>query len=267
MHTSSVNKTLFIAATHGDEPIGPALLERLADKDNLKSLYESVIGNPRALAQNKRFTKIDFNLAAPGDADSLIYEVARSGILVELFRQFDYIVDFHETRANNRIVLIIPRLCCESLALALSFDIEEILIWPSPALNAAARPLVQYAPFGVEIECGTKNSLGHTLNRLTKIVMAYLKNGVLKVEDNLILPPTEMEKKKFYLVYGRIEPYEVERINLKDHKEVDTGKEKFIALLFGKHQGLIGYKMRALDSREVLDMISFRKNTEENYDH
>lgn len=165
------------------------------------------------------------------------------------------IIDFHETKANGRIAIIIPRLCRQSLALALSLDIDEILIWP-PSLNATTGHLVQYVPFGVEIECGTKNSFERTLKNLAEVTIKFLRNGVSQVEDNLSLPLTKMEQKKFYLVYDKIEPHEVEGVDLQDFGEVDTGREKFITLLFGKHQGLIGYKMRALDSHEVLDIIT-----------
>lgn len=83
-------KILFIVGTHGDELIGPSLLEKLSNQHDVSALYKSVIGNPRALAQNKRFTEADLNRVAPGDANSSIYEVARAAELVGLFKQFDY---------------------------------------------------------------------------------------------------------------------------------------------------------------------------------
>ena len=249
-------KILFIAGTHGDEPIGSALLEKLSSKSDISALYESVVGNPRALAQHKRFTEVDLNRVAPGDIDSPIYEIRRADELVTLFKQSDYIIDFHETKANDRIIIIITRLSRESLALALAFNIDDILIWPSSSPNVNKGPLVRYAQFGIEIECGTKNSFEFTLMNLEKIVTKFLKNEVLRVNDNLSLPPTKMKQKKFYLVYGQIDPREVEGIDLQDFKQIDTGREKFTALLFGKHQGLNGYKMRALDSQDVCVMIS-----------
>lgn len=249
-------KILFVAGTHGDEPIGPALLEKLSSQRDLAALYESVLANPRALAQNKRFIEVDLNRVAPGDAQSPVYEIKRAAELTTLFKQFDWVVDFHETKANDRVVIIIPRLSRQALALALSFNIDEILVWPPSSPNATTGPLVQYAPAGIEIECGTKNSFGRTLNNLAEVVTEFLKDGVLRVEDNLPLPPAKMEQKKFYLVYGRIEPCEVEGINLQDFGEIDTGREKFTALLFGKRQGLNGYKIRVVDSQNIFAMIA-----------
>ncbi len=48
-------KILFVVATHGDEPIGPALLKKLAKQEDNSKKYTSVVGNPRALAQSKRY--------------------------------------------------------------------------------------------------------------------------------------------------------------------------------------------------------------------
>ncbi|MEK7532332.1 MAG: succinylglutamate desuccinylase/aspartoacylase family protein [Patescibacteria group bacterium] len=249
-------RILFIAGTHGDEPIGSTLLKKLSNQGDVAALYESVIGNPRALAQNKRFIEADLNRAAPGDATSPVYEVARASELVELFKRFDYVVDFHETKANDHLVIIIPRLSRESLALALSFDIDKVLIWPPSSSLITTGPLVQCTPFGIEIECGTKSSFESTLRSIEEVTIKFLKNGVFDVDDNLSPQPTRMEQKKFYLVYGRIEPREIEGVDLQDFGMVDTGREKFIALLFGKHKGLTGYKMRALDSQKVSDMIA-----------
>ena len=253
-------KILLIAGTHGDELVGTALLEKLSKQQNIAALYKSVVGNPRALAQNKRFIEADLNRVAPGDAKSPVYEVMRASELIELFKQFDYAIDFHETKANDRIVIIIPRLCRQSLALALSFNVNEVLVWPPSSLNVTTGPLVQYTPFGIEIECGTKSSFESTLANLEKIVIKFLKDGASHVEENLSLPSTNIRRKKFYLVYGRIDPHEIEGINLQDFGEVDTGRERFIALLFGKHQGMTGYKMRPLDSYEMLDIISHSKD-------
>lgn len=259
MNISSTNKKiLFIAGTHGDEPIGPALLKELSEQSDLTTCYESVIGNPRVLAQNKRFTEADLNRVASGEPNSPIYEVARAAELVKLFKKFEYIADFHETEANDRIVIIVPRLSRESLAFSLSLDVEDILIWPSSTPNTG--PLVQYAPYGIEIECGTKSSFKDTLAKLEGIIVKFLKNGVSHIADNLSLPPTKMKQKKFYLVYDKIDPHEVEKINIQDFGEVNTGHERFIALLFGKHQGLLGYKMRALDRDKILDMPLLHKD-------
>lgn len=249
-------KILFIAGTHGNEPIGVNLSEELSKRQTLRSLYKSVIGNPLALAQNKRFIEEDLNRVAPGNQDSPIYERRRAAELVEMFKSFDYVIDFHETKANNRIVIILPQLNRESLALALALDIDNVLIWPSTSLRLDTGPLVQYAPFGLEIECGTKNSFERTLGDLVEVADKFLTNGIAQVEKNLSLSLADLGRKKFYFVYGRIDPSEVEHVDLQDFVEVNTGKETFIPLLFGRHQGLKGYKVRTLDNTEVFDMIS-----------
>ncbi len=249
-------KVLFIAATHGDESIGPALLENLSDREDIQGLYESIIGNPRALSEGKRFLDVDLNRSAPGDSTSETYEMVRASELVASFKKFDYIIDLHETKANDRIVVIIPRLCRESFALALAFDIKEILIWPPSSPDVKTGPLVQYAEFGIEIESGTKSSSKETLGRLQKIVTSFLKEGVGRVARNLSSLDRGIESRDFYLVYGKINPADVADVDLRDFEEVDAGHERFTPLLFGKHQGLIGYKMRKIDGAHVLGFLS-----------
>lgn len=254
-----MKKTLFIAGTHGDEPIGPALLKKLSTKKYLSKTYSSVIGNPRALLQKKRFTEADLNRVAPGESKSSVYEIRRAAELTKLFKNFDYVVDFHETKANDKIIIIISKLSRQNLAMALSFNIKEVLIWPAHGITTsgpASGPLAQNASFGIGIECGTKISFKTTLEKLNKIVIEFLKNGFLTIEKNLLLPVDEIKKKKFYLVYDKINPNEVKGIKIKDFGKVTTLKnEKFTALLFGKHQGLKGYKMRPVDIQQIIDIM------------
>jgi len=244
--------TLFIAATHGDEPIGVALLDELSKKTGDQISYESLIANPVALEQDKRYTETDLNRVAPGDIKSSIYEIKRAAEIIGQFEKYKYVIDIHQTKVNDRIIIIIPKLTRESLALALAFDINEIIIWPSAKKKESSKPLVYFAPYGIEIECGTKNSFKKTLQALERITVNFLRNGHLNIEKNFASLQTEMERKNFYLVYNRISKNEVKGINLQDFEEVNTGKEKFTPLLFGAHQGLIGYKMKKLNLQEVL---------------
>lgn len=250
--------TLLIAGTHGDEPIGPALLKELSSRSNLKN-YQTVIGNPRAVKKNIRFTEADLNRAAPGDKDSKVYEVKRAAQLIKLFKKFNQVIDIHETKTNDRIVIIIPRLCLESLKLALALDIKTILIWPPSAPQTHKGPLVQYAKSGLEIECGTKKSLKMTLKDLVRIVSKFLKTKTDFINNNLELKLSNLKKKEFYLVYDRINPREVKNIILKNFKPVKTKHDKFTPLLFGAHQGLIGYKMRRLNGQTVYNNLLNKK--------
>ena len=245
-------KTLLIAGTHGDEPIGLALIKRLAGQKNITSEYETVIANPRAVKERKRYIEIDLNRIAPGEINSSVYEIARAAELVEYAKKFDCVLDFHETKANDKIVVIIPELTRKSLALALSLEIKEILIWPSVSSTG---PLVKYIPFGVEIECGTKNNFKENLDKLEEIILNFFKKGISMVQKNLSTPAGKITDRKFYMVYDKINSSEYEGVELNDFEEVKIENEKFIPLLFGKHKNLKGYKMRKVDKNELLDII------------
>ncbi|MFA5154985.1 MAG: succinylglutamate desuccinylase/aspartoacylase family protein [Patescibacteria group bacterium] len=251
-------KILIVAGTHGNEPIGLALLKKLTRQSSLKN-YKTVIGNPRAVQQNIRFSETDLNRAAPGNEKSKIYEIKRAAQLMKLFKKFDYIIDIHETKANNRIVIILPKLSRESLALALTFKIKTILIWPPSSKKIKSGPLTQYVKSGLEIECGTKQSFALTLEKLTKIITEFLKNQMQITDDDLLLTSKNIEQKNFYLVYDKIKTSEVKGLFLKDLKPIKTKRDKFIPLLFGAHQGLTGYKMKKLNRQILLKIFNLNK--------
>lgn len=238
---------LFVACTHGDEPIGKATIEDIMRHEGENSRFDFVIANPKALAAQKRFVEVDLNRSAPGNADSSLYEERRAFELQKLFQKYPYVIDLHQTQANDRIVVIISKLTREALALALSFDIEEILIWPSGSLNTVGGPLMQYKDYGIEIESGTKTSFDVTRKKLKEILLKFLSDGINRVHPDFSSESCEMKKRKFYLVYERINPEEVEGVELEDFKEIQIQKERFIVLCFGRTQGLKGYKMRQVD--------------------
>ncbi len=257
MITPRQKQVLFIACTHGNEPIGKLAVEGLLKNKNLSRKFDCVIGNPRAYARNIRFTDSDLNRSAPGRQYSKKYEVRRAFQLIQLFKRYRYVIDLHQTRANNRIVVIIPKLTRRSLALALAFDVRDVLIWPSSSsLKSRLRPLTEYKDYGIEIESGIKANPRKTLMKLTVIVYDFLMKDSGAISTNLEDLKEKICKRKFYLVYDRIGIEDIQGATVEDFKEVDTGEKKYIALLFGRRQGLIGYKMRRVSEKWISNSIS-----------
>jgi len=81
-----MKKILFIAATHGNEPIGVDVLQRL---EKTRTNFDWIIGNPKALAQNTRCFEGDLNRSAPGDAASPLYEKRRAKEILDLSKQYE----------------------------------------------------------------------------------------------------------------------------------------------------------------------------------
>jgi len=86
-------KVLVIGGMHGNEPLGIDIVERLLSQP-IKNVT-AVIANAEAKQQNKRFTNTDLNRSFPGDEKS--YEGQRAKELLELCKDFDLVLDFHNT--------------------------------------------------------------------------------------------------------------------------------------------------------------------------
>ena len=90
-------KILVIGGMHGNEPLGIKLVERLKKTPVLG--VNAVIANPKAREINQRFTTTDLNRSFPGDDSS--YEGTKVKELLKLCKQFDLVLDFHNTHCSN----------------------------------------------------------------------------------------------------------------------------------------------------------------------
>lgn len=148
------SKLLFIAATHGDEGFSIPVLKKL-EKEYPKAgwQYDWIVGNPRALKQNKRFTEKDLNRSAPGNLKGLTYEDRQAARLMSKSKKFDMVVDIHGTLAPCEIVKIIPLPSLENLALTALFPDLINVIWYSTQ-SSTSGPLTQFTQRpSLEIEC------------------------------------------------------------------------------------------------------------------
>ncbi len=247
------NETCFVACAHGNEPVGKDALEVLERDPKLAGSFDWVIGNPKAVAANKRFTQADLNRSAPGKPRSRTYEVRRAHELSRLFESYRYVVDLHQTIANDRIVLILTEISPRILALACAFPVKDILYWPTSRPGSTTGPLTRFVPRGLEVESGTKTSYEKTRKRLSSVLKSFLGN-VLAIRDReksfasrLSLP----RDRRWFHVYGKIEAGEAAGKTLVDFRPVRSGDETFVPLLFGQYAGLIGYKMRRVDAKWI----------------
>lgn len=88
-------KVLVIGGMHGNETLGIAVVKALEVRP--LSSVKAVIANQPALDQNVRFTGADLNRSFPGSSDSLVYEERRADELMNLARDYDVVLDFHNT--------------------------------------------------------------------------------------------------------------------------------------------------------------------------
>lgn len=91
-------KILVIGGTHGNELLGIKLVESL-QKIPIKNV-DVYIANPRAVERKVRFTETDLNRSF-GKQTASSYEIDRAEELCELVKQYDVVLDFHNTQTPN----------------------------------------------------------------------------------------------------------------------------------------------------------------------
>lgn len=243
---------LFVVCTHGNEVIGKKMVDKLSKNTRLINSFDYIIGNPRALKEQKRFIDFDLNRAAPGKKYSKKYELRRAYNLITLFRKYKYIIDIHQTFSTDKFLIILPKLTIKALQLAMTLPVRDILFWP-PLKNSKNNPLVSYAPYGIEIECGTKMDTIASLNKLVKIISNFLDKKEKIVSKKILAD--KIANKRFYHVYEKIKVISGKTKRPYDFKKITVGKESFFVLPFGKYKGLFGYKMRIIDKNWIFANI------------
>lgn len=232
-------KILFVTATHGNEGFSIPIIEKLFTGSSADK-FDWIIGNPRALKENKRFIDADLNRVSPGKKISNKYEIRRAYELKQKLNQYDYVIDLHGTPANTGIFTIVTNPKIENLILAASLPFKNIVIWSPRDLNKPG-PLTQFVKCGVEIECGPKGS---------KQIQKELFEGLRKFLNKPVqLDYSGLQQKRFYRVFGTLtkEEYEKNNIRLNEFEEVDFNSNRFSPLLINRYEGVACYKMEEIN--------------------
>lgn len=240
-------KMLFIAALHGDEILGVEVLQRLEKElPPQKYRYDWVIGNPKALSLNKRFTEVDLNRCAPGEHKGKCYEERRAHELIRMSRNYACVIDIHGTVSESGIFSLITNPTLDNFLLADILETNKAVVWVARS-SLAKGPVTQHCLCpAIEIECGPKTD-PTTKNKLYKIIREF----ILKVEAygicNFI---SHAHKKNWFLVYGKGNRGKLEA--MKDFQETFVGEEMFFPLLVNKTRVPRYYKMKKLDFFNLL---------------
>jgi len=225
------NTTLFIGATHGDEPIGVRAIENLATQ---RSDFDWVIGNPRAYEQNTRFSEADLNRSGPGNPTSDVFEQRRAAEIIALSSKYRVTIDLHGTVSATGLFIIITNPTRENLLLARRLDVKNVVIWPAITPDLAG-PLSEFFPVGLEIECGPKND---------PAIQAELE----RVMNQFLDGAPSIQRQTVYEVYGELRGDL--GIDLREFVECTVNNETFTPLLIGQYTGSYGvtcYKLRRVE--------------------
>lgn len=240
---SCMKSTLFIAATHGNEPIGVNALRVLEARGYV---CEWIVGNPRALALGMRAFEGDLNRSAPGDLTSPLYASRRAAEILAYAEGYSSVIDIHGTSANTGIFLIITNKKWANLELALRLNVRNVVVWPSFSPELAG-PLSEYFSCGLEIECGSKTS-PLVQEELVTILEDFL------AQDARSSSAMPVDERAFYEVYGSLQDATKKDL-LAEFCEVTIDGETFIPLLiqeYAERQGTTCYKMRRVQDPQSL---------------
>jgi succinylglutamate desuccinylase len=241
-----VRKTLFIAATHGNEAYSiPVLkdIEQAFPKDEYG--YDWVVGNPRAVATGTRYTEIDMNRNAPGEAAGEHYEERRAAELVRIAKGYDVVVDIHGSSSSCGPTTITPLPTYDNLVLASNFGLDANIVWYSQ--NSVVRgPIAQHMPVpAIELEFGPKHD-PQMADALYETLARYLTLN--QKED---LGSSALKGAIFYDVYGKF--YETDREDVKDFMRYTDGDEEFYPYMTNVYSGIKCYKTAKRNIEEIED--------------
>lgn len=231
-------KFLVVVATHGDEAFSLSIIKKL--KKKFPNDFDFIVGNPKALKENKRFVDIDMNRVAPGKKVSKLYEEKRIKEIIQKSKNYSFMIDIHGTVSSSSIFAIVTNPIPQNIFLAYSLPIKKIVIWGSKNNGRNTGPLSRFVDCGVGIECGPKNSVG-------------IKKKLESILDNFLSRKNKLpdKNKELYQVFGSVKKDNLKntKIKLKDFKEVSLNKQSFFPLLVNQYRdgGIICYKLKKVD--------------------
>lgn len=233
----SDKQLLLICATHGNERIGLETVEML-EKKGLSDYFDYIIANRKALDENVRFSDRDLNRSYPGNKNSDMYEERRACEILEIAKEYKYVIDMHEASSGINDFIIIPRdRLCREFPIGL-LDLDIVLLWPEPK-----GPLGQCIENEIELEFGVKHrGKEEVIPLAVDIIEKFISKIYSRDQEQLFSP------KKTYLVYDNLKTgdFEGDINDLEDFKEANINGETFYPVLVGqylKDEGIVCYKM------------------------
>lgn len=163
---------------HGNEPLGINLVEQLQQQP-IKNV-DAIIANSEALAANTRFTGQDLNRSFPGNQTSKKYEPKRANELTELCKQYDIVLDFHNTYCPENDCAFVGELATDILYDTASYlGLKRVIVADYDCIN-------KYAPNCLSVEVSMDSPDNTAVLWLNKI-STLSRLAVLPRTDNIVM--------------------------------------------------------------------------------
>lgn len=142
-------RVLVIGGMHGNEPLGIEVVKRLG-KDGL---VDTMLANEPAIKAQKRFIRQDLNRVFPGDIESEDYELRRASQIVKICKNYDIVIDFHNTHCPDNDCAFIGNTTNPLLKkVSAFFGLNRVVVANYDCLN-------KYAPNCISVEVSLDSAM------------------------------------------------------------------------------------------------------------
>ena len=185
---------VIIGSAHGNELLGKKVIFALSKAKIIKGTLITIIANPLAVKNKKRFIDVDLNRCFPGKKNGKIEEKI-AYYLVNKIKQADYLIDIHSTTADTEDMAIIKNRNNGVKVIIKNIGIKNIILISKEHGNHS---LIKHCSSGVGLEYGGRDSK-QTYNR----ALGDIKRFLIKIE----MIKSEVQRKKterfkHYILYG-----------------------------------------------------------------
>lgn len=230
-----------VAGTHGDEYKLGAMVHQLVDEQAPNEVYK-LIGNPLAVALDKRFVDYDLNRSFNGNSSG--YEAERSQEIREMFdrENFTHVIDIHTSPSTETIAGILANgVYGNRTDQAINAFPDVVNIAKFPTTGVPHSVTGAFGNGGYALECPRYDE---------KKVAQNISKGILSLLSGIALQPIV---RTMYLIDGYIPTSLVlPGGSVKDFEELpEIGGYAFVATELYKHQGYGHQGMRASERLEV----------------
>lgn len=172
-----------VAGVHGDEPCGPAAVERLlADPPDLVRPVKVVVANEAAVERGVRFLDTDLNRAFPGDPEADAHESRLAARLADELAGC-VVLDLHSTVSTSEPFALVTEVTDRTSSLARATGVDNVV-----DISHVGGGLTDVAP-GVAVECGRKGTAA-AVETAHRVVESFL-SGVGAVAGDADPPRRE----------------------------------------------------------------------------
>ncbi len=196
-------RILIIGGMHGNEPLGLEVVKLFSKKP--VGGVDAVFANQQAIYINRRFVSDDLNRSFPGDISSRDYEPKRAAQLLGLTKNYDLVLDFHNTHCSNNSCGFLGETALKQLYdVSAWLGLNKVIVANYDCVN-------KYAPNCLSIEVSLdseQNDAKYWYDQIVRLTTAVEIPAAVSLSIYAFIYRITLEdKKKFNLSTYRLEAF------------------------------------------------------------